>query len=60
MMPRDHKFALFMIILQIQFDLSAEKGQDKLKVPGDKIYFSLYQAFMKINIWCKASSPVSL
>ncbi len=60
MMPRDHKFALFMIILQLQFDLSAEKGQDKLKVPGDKIYFSLYQAFMKINIWCKASSPDSL
>ena len=59
-MPRDHKFALFMIILQLQFDLSAEKGQDKLKVPGDKIYFSLYQAFMKINIWCKASSPDSL
>ena len=59
MMPRDHKFALFMIILQLQFDLSAEKGQDKLKVPGDKIYFSLYQAFMKINIWCKASSPNS-
>ena len=60
MMPRDHKFALFMIILQLQFDLSAEKGQDKLKVPGDKIYFSLYKAFMKINIWCKASSPDSL
>ena len=60
MMPRDHKFALFMIILQLQFDLSAEKGQDKLKVPGDKIYFSLYQAFMKINIWCKASSPDSV
>ena len=60
MMPRDHKFALFMIILQLNFDLSAEKGQDKLKVPGDKIYFSLYQAFMKINIWCKASSPDSL
>lgn len=50
MMPRDHKFALFMIILQLQFDLSAEKGQDKLKVPGDKIYVSLYQACMKINI----------
>ena len=60
MMPRDHKFALFLIILLLQFDLSAEKGQDKLKVPGDKIYFSLYQAFMKINIWCKASSPDSL
>ena len=55
MMPRDHKFALFMIILQLQFDISAEKGQDKLKVPGDKIYFSLYQAFMKIN-----SSPDAL
>ena len=60
MMPRDHKFSLFIISLHLQFDLSAEKGQDKLKVPGDKIYFSLYQAFMKINIWCKASSPDSL
>ena len=50
MMPRDHKFAPFMIILLLQFDLSAETGQDKLKVPGDKIYFSLYQACMRINI----------
>ena len=60
MMPRDHKFAPFMIILLLQFDLSAETGQDKLKVPGDKLYFSLYQAYMKINICCKASSPNSV
>ena len=59
MMPRDHKFALFMIILLLQFDISAENGQDKLNVPGDKIYFSLYQTFTKINIWCKASFPDS-
>ena len=48
MMPRDHKFALFMIILQLQFDLSAEKGQYKLKVPGDKPLFKSWEMLVSI------------